>query len=92
MIWFTADFHLSHKNIIKYSNRPFKTVEEMDEIIINNLEERIKPQDILYFLGDLTFKEIKAREFFQRFEEIEIHYIIGNHDSSEVIKIIKENS
>jgi len=92
LIWFTADFHLSHKNIIKYSNRPFKTVEEMDEIIINNLEERIKPQDILYFLGDLTFKEIKAREFFQRFEEIEIHYIIGNHDSSEVIKIIKENS
>jgi len=62
----------------------------MDEIIIKNLEERIKPQDILYFLGDLTFKEIKAREFFERFEKIEVHFIIGNHDSRGVIKIAKE--
>ena len=44
-IWFTADFHLSHKNIIKNCNRPFKNVAEMDSILINNLKERIDPKE-----------------------------------------------
>lgn len=52
MIWFTADFHLSHKNIIKYCNRPFKNIEEVDNSIIRNLKESVKSDDILYFLGD----------------------------------------
>ena len=90
MIWFTADFHLSHKNIIKYSNRPFKNVEEMDNSIMRNLKELIKSEDVLYFLGDLTFKKEKALEFFDVLEGIEIHYIIGNHDSKEVIKVARE--
>ncbi len=91
MIWFTADFHLSHKNIIKYCNRPFKNVAEMDSILINNLKERVKTNDILYFLGDLTIKEKVAYEFFKIFKDIEMHYIIGNHDSSKVVNIAKKN-
>ena len=90
MIWFTADFHLSHKNIIKYCNRPFKSVAEMDSILIDNLKERLNPKDILYFLGDLTFKEKVAHEFFEIFEDIEIYYIIGNHDSSKVVNVAKK--
>ncbi|MHA1459492.1 MAG: metallophosphoesterase family protein [Promethearchaeota archaeon] len=90
MIWFSADFHLSHKNIIRYCNRPFSSVEEMDTILIRNLEERLRPKDILYFLGDLTFKEPVARNFFKRFSAVEIHYIIGNHDSGDVIKLAEK--
>ncbi len=91
MIWFTADFHLSHKNIIKYCNRPFKNVAEMDSILIDNLKERLNPKDILYFLGDLTFKEKVAHEFFEIFEDIEIYYIIGNHDFSKVINVARKS-
>ncbi len=36
-IWFTADFHLGHKNIIRYCNRPFETVEEMNQAILERL-------------------------------------------------------
>ncbi len=90
MIWFTADFHLSHKNIIKYCNRPFKSVAEMDSILVNNLKERINPKDILYFLGDLTFKEKVAHKFFEIFEDIEIYYIIGNHDSNKVVNVARK--
>ena len=90
MIWFTADFHLSHKNIIKYCNRPFKSIEEMDDTILRNLKKSVKSDDILYFLGDLTFKKETAIVFFDMLEGIEIHYIIGNHDSNEVINIARQ--
>ncbi|MFX0033463.1 MAG: metallophosphoesterase, partial [Candidatus Hermodarchaeota archaeon] len=91
MIWFTADFHLSHKNIIDYCNRPFNSIEEMDKAIIKNLEECVKSSDMLYFLGDLTFKQTIARDFFERFNDLEIHFIIGNHDSKEVIKLAEKH-
>lgn len=90
MIWFSADFHLSHKNIIKYCNRPFASVEEMDAILTRNLEESLKSKDILYFLGDLTLKEPVARDFFERFAATEIHFIVGNHDSKGVVKLAEK--
>jgi calcineurin-like phosphoesterase family protein len=89
MNWFTADFHLSHQNIIRYCNRPFENVKQMNETILINLEESLLQGDILYYLGDLTFKEAVAKDFFKRFNKFEIHYIIGNHDNSKVLKIAK---
>jgi len=92
MIFFTADFHLSHRNIIEYCSRPFKNIKDMDRAILQNLEESLRPKDVLYFLGDLTFKEKIAHEFFKKFSdiEVEIHFIVGNHDSKSVIKIAQE--
>jgi hypothetical protein len=50
--WFTADFHLGHANIIRYCSRPFATVEEMDQAIVERLNVSVKRDDVLYFLGD----------------------------------------
>ncbi|MHA1149239.1 MAG: metallophosphoesterase family protein [Promethearchaeota archaeon] len=91
MIWFTADFHLSHANTIKHCHRPFKDVEIMDKTILDNLRASVKPNDVLYFLGDLTFREEIALQFFELFKDIEIHYITSNHDYKRVIKIAKEH-
>ncbi len=90
MNWFTADYHLSHTNIIKYCNRPFKNVEEMNAMILDNLIKSVDQGDVLYFLGDLTFDKEIAKNFFNVMKDIEIHFIIGNHDSSQVIKIAQK--
>ena len=90
MNWFTADFHLSHKNIIQYCNRPFKTIEEMNAIILDNLLKSVNRGDTLYFLGDLTFDKNIATDFFNILKDVEVYFIIGNHDSFQVIKITQE--
>lgn len=52
MIWFTADEHHCHKNIIKYCNRPFRTTEEMSRAIVARHNEVVKGKDIVIHAGD----------------------------------------
>jgi calcineurin-like phosphoesterase family protein len=51
-VWFTSDFHLGHRNIIRYCNRPFDSTDDMDATILANLNKKVGENDILYFLGD----------------------------------------
>lgn len=82
MIWFTSDHHFGHKNIIKYTNRPFNDVKEMDEELIKRWNERVQPDDEVYHLGDLGLgwpKELK--KLLKRLNG-KIYLILGNHDSA----------
>jgi calcineurin-like phosphoesterase family protein len=59
-VFFTADTHLGHENIIKYCNRPFKSLEQMDKVLIHNWNQRVKAEDVVYFLGDFCFKNTEG--------------------------------
>jgi calcineurin-like phosphoesterase family protein len=61
-IYFTSDLHLGHKNVIRYSNRPFGSVEEMDEELIRRFNSIVKKNDTVYDLGDTYFKSPKLYE------------------------------
>lgn len=79
-LFFTADTHFGHANIIKFCNRPFKTVEEMDETIIQNWNAVVAPDATIFHLGDFCL-DSKARwkEIFDRLNGKK-YLIIGNHD------------
>lgn len=79
-IWFTADTHFGHANIIKphMCDRPFKDIQEHDEMLIANWNKCVRPNDAIYHLGDFSFDrkpQHVARRLLGR------KYLIrGNHD------------
>jgi calcineurin-like phosphoesterase family protein len=89
MIWFTSDYHLDHKNILEYSNRPFSTVEEMNEVIIGNCNDLVYPNDDLIYLGDFAFNKSIDRilELRRKIRCRKLYFIFGNHD-----KLIRKNA
>ena len=81
MIFFTSDLHLGHKNIIRLCGRPFESVEEMDEILIDNWNKKIHRCDTVYILGDILFRNEKpAARYLERLKGRK-HLIVGNHDA-----------
>lgn len=86
-IWFSADYHLGHKNIIKHDNRPYSDVEEMDTAIIANHNSVVKPSDKFYFAGDLTWAKRRADiENYLSQLQGQLFFIKGNHDYKETIR------
>lgn len=85
MIWFTSDTHFGHANVIKHDNRPFSTVDEMDQAIIDNWNTYVTPQDRVYHLGDWSFRS-KHSEWYNDVLKGQIHIVWGNHDDREAYK------
>ncbi|MBQ8000212.1 MAG: hydrolase, partial [Ruminococcus sp.] len=56
MMFFTADTHFGHANIVEKFNRPFNTVEEMNETLIKNWNDRITGSDTVFIMGDMFFR------------------------------------
>lgn len=82
MLWFTSDNHFGHKNIIKYSNRPFESVEEMDEKMIEAHNAVVKPDDEVWFLGDFSFWPGPTIAGISHRLNGEKHFVWGNHDKA----------
>lgn len=66
MIFFTSDLHLGHENCIRLCNRPFSSIEEMDETLIENWNRKITGKDTVYILGDLIYRNQKPPEEYLR--------------------------
>jgi calcineurin-like phosphoesterase family protein len=83
--WFTSDTHWGHTNIIKYSSRPFKDVDEMNEKMLQEWNKLVKPGDIVHHNGDVAFMPYpKLKSYLWRCNG-NIEVVLGNHDK-EVIK------
>lgn len=79
-IFVTADTHFGHKNVIAYNNRPFSTIEEHDEILIKNWNERVGPTDIVFHLGDFALGPKTEVGHYLAQLNGQIYLYKGNHD------------
>lgn len=93
-IFFISDFHLFHKNVIRFDNRPFldefgqPDLPAMHKTIIDNWNATVDKNDIVFYLGDLCFGRWEwAQQIVDKLNG-KIHFVMGNHDRVEDIKKI----
>ncbi len=81
MIFFTADLHIGHRNILRLCNRPFDNIEQHDETIVTNHNSIVSKNDIVYVLGDFSYRcsDVYAVEVLRRLNGKHI-ILWGNHD------------
>ena len=80
MIYFTADIHFYHENIINHTKRPFKNADEMNKKIIANWNNIVKANDEVYILGDVTLKGASNANTVLSQLKGKKYLIKGNHD------------
>lgn len=91
MIFFTADTHFGHAAVIEHSRRPFADLAAMHEALAYAWNDRVKPGDTVYHLGDfaLSWGRNKSGAMIDDLlARLNGHkwLICGNHDSDEVTK------
>jgi len=81
-VFFTADEHHHHANIIKFCHRPFNDVIDMREKLIENHNKLVRPGDRVYHIGDMFWRTLSVKEVLDiRYRLNGEHYFIfGNHD------------
>lgn len=87
--FFTADTHFNHTNIVKYCNRPFNSVDEMNETILTNWNNVVSNEDRVYVLGDFALRKDfdVTKLIFENLNNKEIYLIKGNHDNDLVLNL-----
>lgn len=86
MLYFTSDPHFGHANIIQHCQRPFASVEEMDNTIIANINNTVGQKDKLYIIGDFCLARKsktdikKVRKYRHWIKCRQVYLIVGNHD------------
>ncbi len=80
-IWFTADQHFNHVNIIGYCNRPFRDIYAMNDMIIRQHNTVVAPDDVVWHLGDFAMSK-SGQEVRLLLEQLhgQHHLVTGNHD------------
>lgn len=97
-IWFWSDPHLGHSKSIKYFHRPFKSLKEMDTMIITKCNNRVKEDDLIFCIGDFCLNYSpsespdapkKAFEYYRKQINCKnIIFLRGNHDKQNAIKTV----
>lgn len=90
-IWVISDTHFFHYNILSFKNRegelirPFSTVKEMNDLMVENWNAVVKDEDIIYHLGDLYFGSLNCMKDLMKQLKGRKRLIVGNHDNIKVI-------
>jgi calcineurin-like phosphoesterase family protein len=73
--------------IIEYDHRPFRDVYEMNRKLVENWNSTVRPQDIVYYLGDISYgRNSRNADYWVEQLNGQIKFIKGNHDRGKMIR------
>lgn len=90
-LFFTADLHFHHHHIINFCNRPYKNVDEMNESIIENWNNKIPKTGTTFILGDVTWQALQTTEHLLDQLNGKKILITGNHDKQSIVSYFEES-
>lgn len=78
--YFTSDWHVGHANVLVFDKRPFKDMDHMHRVLVNNYNATVDPEDVCYFLGDMGLcKSELLASVVRELNGMKV-LILGNHD------------
>jgi calcineurin-like phosphoesterase family protein len=81
-IHFTSDWHIGHENSIKFDDRPFKDLDHMHRVLINNYNAQVPEDGLCYFLGDIGLASSETlAKVIAELNGTKV-LILGNHDKA----------
>jgi calcineurin-like phosphoesterase family protein len=80
MRFYTSDPHYGHQNIIRYSSRPFESVEEMNQGLVDRWNAVVSDQDEVWVLGDVAMGKVEENLEYIRYLNGTKFLVPGNHD------------
>jgi calcineurin-like phosphoesterase family protein len=90
-IFLASDHHIDHSKIIEFEpvHRPFKTVQEHNEALVERHNSVVSPNDIVWFLGDVIFGADPDYEILRKFNGKK-NLVLGNHDTPKKVRIFMD--
>lgn len=91
--FYIADTHINHANCLRFDNRPFSTVEEMNEALITNWNSVVTNNDVVYILGDWIWGKVNEQylQIAASFNGNKV-LIVGNHDPKQIDKGLRNGT
>lgn len=88
-VWFTADTHFGHSNVIEFCRRPFRDREEMDEMMVERWNATVSAQDEVWHLGDFAYRcgPNRLSTIFKSLNGRAKHLVRGSHDRGSVLAL-----
>ena len=91
MIYYISDTHFRDQAIFDKCNRPFKSLDEMESIVVTKWNNKVNDEDTVYVLGDICKDDdVLAIKIFNKLKGHK-HLIVGNHDHNMIEEIKKSN-
>lgn len=75
-----ADTHFGHENVIRYCDRPFESVEQMDKVLISNWNNIVRKDDLVWVLGDFVIGSKDYTKYIIKSLNGRKKLVLGNHD------------
>lgn len=79
MNFYISDYHFGHSNVLAMDGRPFKSIEEMENVCIELWNSVVGKNDTVYILGDMFWKPVDALRVVPQLRGTK-RLIKGNHD------------
>lgn len=79
--FFTSDWHIGHEKVIQLDGRPFRDLDHMHKVLLNNYNSSVSSDDVCYFLGDMGMGKSQAlKDLIPKLNGTKI-LVLGNHDA-----------